>query len=108
LIYILRMHAGDADALDAETVAATLEAPNSDSELASSDSEADNAYGSDEEAAAAAAYDAKVEQQLDNAYESYLQRRHARDAIKAEKHKRSRLRDAGAVVNVSNIACSVQ
>jgi hypothetical protein len=101
-----RMHAGDADALDAETVAATVDAPNSDSELVSSDSEAEDAYGSDEEAAAAAAYDAKVEQQLEDAYESYLQRRHARDAIKAEKLKRTRLRDAGAVAHVASVLIS--
>lgn len=104
------MHAGDADALDADTVAATLEAPNSDSEMASSESEDEqDPYGSDEEAAAAAAYDANVEKQLDDAYESYLQRRHARDAIKAEKQKRSRLRDAGAAPllhSVAHISCS--
>lgn len=33
------MHAGDADALDEATVAATLDAPNSDSEMVSSDSD---------------------------------------------------------------------
>lgn len=92
------MHAGDADALDADTVAATLDAPNSDSELVTSDSDDGGVWGSDEEAAAAAAYDTRVEQQLDNAYESYLQRRHARDAIKAEKQKRSRMQDTGVAL----------
>ena len=87
---------GDTEALDADTVAATLDAPNSDSELATSDGSASE----QDEEAASAAYDAAVERQLDDAYESYLQRRHARDAIKAEKRKRTRLSEAGATQTI--------
>lgn len=86
-------HAGERDVLDSEELRVTLDAGDSGDELVSSDSS-----GSDDDDGgerAAAKYEAMVETYLDRQYESYLQRKHARDAIKAEKQRRARLGDAG-------------
>ena len=83
--------AGERDVLDSEELRVTLDAGDSGDELVSSDSS-----GSDDDGERAAAkYETMVETYLDRQYESYLQRKHARDAIKAEKQRRARLGVAG-------------
>lgn len=85
------MHAGERDVLDVDEVRHMLDAPDSGDELAS----VDGSSSDDDGEKADARYEGMVEEYLDRQYESYLQRRHARDAIKAEKQKRSRLAEAG-------------
>jgi hypothetical protein len=82
--------AGEVDALDEADVGNILEAPDSEDELvSSSDSDAD----SDEDALR---YEEMVDRYMDNAYQAYLERHHARDANRVERNKRKRLFSDGA------------
>ena len=88
-----RVPAGEADALDDEDVANLLEAPDSGDELTGGDSASASDLDTDEEALR---YEASVDQYMDAAYQAYLERHHARDANRVERHKRKRLAGDGA------------
>jgi hypothetical protein len=93
-IYFYFHAAGDAPALDEQQVEDIVDAPNSDDELVNATARGSES-GDDEEALE---YEAMVEEYLDNAYQSYLQRQLARGANQKEKVKRHRLADTGAPV----------
>lgn len=78
--------------LDVDELRTTLDAGDSGDELVSTDGSSSD---DDDGERAAAKYEAMVETYLDRQYESYVQRKHARDAIKAEKQRRARLGEAG-------------
>jgi hypothetical protein len=100
--------AGEADALDASDVAALVDTADSDDEAAAAPARGDDSASTDGDAADesdedALAYEAMVEDYLDNAYQSYLERHHARDANQVERTKRKRLEADCARLDISAV-----
>jgi hypothetical protein len=90
---------GDTEALDEQAVENIVEAPNSDDELVEA---ASSESGSDDEGHGLK-YEAMVEQYLDSAYQSYLQKQQARDSNRKEKERRRRLVDSGALFDINTV-----